>query len=157
MNSTVLTMAASRPLEVIVADDEPADNLLLAMAAQDAQVDMNFTFAEDGEELLQLLIDRVEAGNAPDVVVLDLRMPRCNGLEAMEAISLSQVLRRIPVVMFTTSRRAADMERGLSLGATRFEIKPSSYPELVAFANELVEVVQESEEDGPTRPIDRRK
>src|SRR5688572_31482059 len=113
-----------RALDVIVADDEPTDNLLLALAALDADVEMDFTFAEDGEELLRILIDRVAAGNAPDVVVLDIRMPRCNGLEALEAISLSESVRRIPVVMFTTSSRAADMERGLSLGATRFEIKP---------------------------------
>jgi CheY-like chemotaxis protein len=129
---------AGQAIDVIVADDEPADNLLLALAAQDADVEMNFTFAEDGEELMQILTERVASGKAPDVVVLDIRMPRCTGLEAMELISLSESLRRIPVVMFTTSRRAADMELGLSLGVTRFEIKPSSYPELVAFANELV-------------------
>jgi two-component system response regulator len=145
MKSTVIEPEATSPgraLDVIVADDEPSDNLLLALAAQDAEVEMNFTFAEDGEELLQILIDRVAAGQAPDVVVLDIRMPRCNGLEALEAISLSASLRRIPVVMFTTSRRAADMERGLSLGAARFEIKPSTYPELVAFANELVDIAR---------------
>jgi CheY-like chemotaxis protein len=60
----------------------------------------------------------------------------------MEVISASEVLRRIPVVMFTTSRRAADQAQGLRLGVTRFEIKPSSYPELVAFANELANVVR---------------
>jgi CheY-like chemotaxis protein len=142
MNSAVKVMQATRPLDVLVADDEPADNLLLALAAKDAHVDMTFTFAEDGEELLRVLAERVTEGNAPDVVVLDIRMPRCTGLEAMEVISASEVLRRIPVVMFTTSRRSVDMERGLSLGVTRFEIKPSSYPELVAFANELASVVR---------------
>ncbi|HUP72007.1 MAG TPA: response regulator [Acidimicrobiales bacterium] len=145
MKSPVIEKDAASPgraLDVIVADDEPSDNLLLALAAQDAEVEMNFTFAEDGEELLQILIDRVASGQAPDVVVLDIRMPRCNGLEALEAISLSASLRRIPVVMFTTSRRAADMERGLSLGAARFEIKPSTYPELVAFANDLVDIAR---------------
>jgi CheY-like chemotaxis protein len=142
MNSTLKVMQATRPLDVLVADDEPADNLLLALAAKDAHVDMTFTFAEDGEELLRVLAERVTEGNAPDVVVLDIRMPRCTGLEAMEVISASEVLRRIPVVMFTTSRRSVDMERGLSLGVTRFEIKPSSYPELVAFANELASVVR---------------
>jgi CheY-like chemotaxis protein len=142
MNSTVQVMQATRPLDVIVADDEPADNLLLALAAKDARVDMTFTFAEDGEELLRILAERVTEGNAPDLVVLDIRMPRCSGLEAMEVISASEVLRRIPVVMFTTSRRAADQAQGLRLGVTRFEIKPSSYPELVAFANELANVVR---------------
>jgi CheY-like chemotaxis protein len=136
------TTPSSQPIDVIVADDEPADNLLLALAAQDADAEMNFTFAEDGEELLKILTERVASGNVPDVVVLDIRMPRCTGLEAMELISLSESLRRIPVVMFTTSRRAADMELGLSLGVTRFEIKPSSYPELVAFANDLVSVAR---------------
>ena len=142
MNSAVKVMQATRPIDVLVADDEPADNLLLALAAKDAHVDMTFTFAEDGEELLRVLAERVTEGNAPDVVVLDIRMPRCTGLEAMEVISASEVLRRIPVVMFTTSRRSVDMERGLSLGVARFEVKPSSYPELVAFANELASVVR---------------
>ena len=137
-----LATESIRPLDVIVADDEPADNLLLALAALDAGVEMNFTFAEDGEELLRMLSERVTSGNAPDVVVLDIRMPRCTGLEAMELISLSHDLRKIPVVMFTTSRRDADMERGLSLGATRFEIKPSTYPALVAFAGDLAIVAR---------------
>ena len=85
---------------------------------------------------------RASATTGTDVVVLDIRMPRCTGLEAMELISLSHDLRKIPVVMFTTSRRDADMERGLSLGATRFEIKPSTYPALVAFAGELAIVAR---------------
>ena len=141
MTAAVQAMKATRAIDVLVADDEPADNLLLAIAAKDAQVEMAFTFAEDGEELLRILDERVASGNAPDVVVLDIRMPRCTGLEAMEVISKSEVLRRIPVVMFTTSRRAADKAQGLSLGVTRFEIKPSSYPALVDFANELADVV----------------
>ena len=134
--------ATAPALEVIVADDEPSDNLLLALAALDANEEMNFTFTEDGEELLRILIERVASGNTPDVVVLDIRMPRCTGLEALESISLSQSLRRIPVVIFTTSRRSADLERGLSLGATKFAIKPSSYPELVAFANDIAEIAR---------------
>lgn len=131
-----------RALDVVVADDEPTDKLLLALAALDADVEMNFTFAEDGEELLRILIERVTAGNAPDVVVLDIRMPRLSGLEALAAMSMAQSLRRIPVVIFTTSRRSADLERGLSLGATKVSIKPSSYPELVTFANDLAEIAR---------------
>jgi two-component system response regulator len=132
----------TRPLRVVVADDEPSDNLLLALAAHDAQIDIDFTFVEDGEELVELLSVRVAAGNAPDVVVLDLRMPRCNGLEAMELISLSEVLRRIPVVVLTTSRRVEDRERGLALGVARYTIKPSSYGELVMFADGLEKVAR---------------
>ena len=140
--SATPTNAPVRPLDVIVADDEASDNLLLTMAARDAEVEMTLTFAKDGEELLRMLNERVASGNAPDVVVLDIRMPRCSGLEVMEVISVSEVLRRIPVVMYTTSRRVADMERALTLGVTKFEVKPSSYPELVAFAKGLVNVVR---------------
>jgi CheY-like chemotaxis protein len=140
MISTVLaplTIPPGRPLDVIVADDESADNFLMVLAAVDAGAQMNFTFAEDGEEFLQVLAARVAAGNIPDLVVLDIRMPRCSGLEVMEAIAESEFLRRIPVVMFTTSRRATDRKRGVSLGVTRFEIKPNSYAGLVSFMGEL--------------------
>ena len=140
--SANLTKAPVHPLDVLVADDEASDNLLLTMAARDAEVEMTLTFAKDGEELLRILNERVASGNAPDVVVLDIRMPRCSGLEVMEVISVSEVLRRIPVVMYTASRRVADMDRALALGVTKFEVKPSSYPELVAFAKGLVNVVR---------------
>jgi two-component system response regulator len=136
------TMQARTSLDVIVAEDEPSDRLLLAMAATDADLDLSFTFAEDGEDLLSILMQRLDVGLPPDVIVLDIRMPRCNGLEAMEIISSHEALRAIPVVMFTTSRRLADMERGLSLGVVRYEVKPRSYPELVAFARELAEVAR---------------
>jgi two-component system, response regulator len=129
-------------LDVIVAEDEPSDRLLLAMAACEANIEMAFTFAEDGEELLRILAERAESGTLPDLIVLDIRMPRCSGLEAMETIASSPALRDIPVVMFTTSRRDADMERGLSLGVARFEVKPRTYPALVAFARELLDVVR---------------
>lgn len=131
------TIPPGRPLDVIVADDESADNFLMVLAADDAGTQMNFTFAEDGDELLRVLAARVAAGDIPDVVVLDIRMPRCTGLEAMEVIASSEVLRRIPVVMFTTSRRVTDRQRGVSLGVTRFEIKPNSYAGLVSFMGEL--------------------
>lgn len=49
------TISPSRPLDVIMADDEPSDRLLFSLAAQDAAVDINFTFVDDGEELLELL------------------------------------------------------------------------------------------------------
>lgn len=129
-------------LDVIVAEDEPSDRLLLAMAATDADLELSFTFAEDGDDLLGILRQRVEAGLLPDVIVLDIRMPRCNGLEAMEIIAADETLRSIPVLMFTTSRRLADMEHGLSLGVVRYEVKPRSYPELVAFARTIAEVVR---------------
>jgi CheY-like chemotaxis protein len=140
--TTALTRQDQTAIDVIVAEDEPSDRLLLAMAATDAELDLSFTFAEDGEDLLDILGQRVEAGLPPDVIVLDIRMPRCNGLEAMEIIAADERLRSIPVVMFTTSRRIADMERGLSLGVVRYEVKPRSYPELVAFARTIVEIVR---------------
>lgn len=136
------TMQGRAALDVVVAEDEPSDRLLLAMAATDADLELSFTFAEDGDDLLAILHQRVAAGLLPDVIVLDIRMPRRNGLEAMEIIAADETLRSIPVVMFTTSRRLADMERGLSLGVTRYEVKPRSYPELVAFARTIAEVVR---------------
>ena len=132
-------------LDVIVADDEPGDNLLFTLAAKDAACELKLTFVADGEELLRLLADRLAAGDPPDVVVLDIRMPRCSGLEAMEVIASSEELRRIPVVMFTTSRREADISRGLELGVVRFETKPSSYPELVEFLGELPDAARSRE------------
>jgi CheY-like chemotaxis protein len=132
------------PLDVIVADDEPADNLLFTLAANDSDTDMQITFAADGVELLRILTERMLDRRAPDLVVLDLRMPKCTGLEAMEAIAASDLLRDVPVVMFTTSRREADIRRATELGVLRFVTKPSSYSELVAFMAELSDIASEA-------------
>lgn len=69
-------------------------------------------------------------------------MPRCDGFGAMHAISSSEILDRIPVVMWNASHRVIDKERCLQLGATAFKVKPSNYAELVDFANELTEIVR---------------
>jgi CheY-like chemotaxis protein len=140
--STVAPRSRTRhaSIDILVADDQPGDNLMLALAAQEAGADVAFTFVDDGEELLLVLAERTRRGNLPDVLMLDLRMPRCSGLEVLALLAGSEVLRTVPIVMFTVSRREVDRERGLALGATRFVNKPSSYGELMDFTNELAEL-----------------
>jgi CheY-like chemotaxis protein len=129
------------PIDVVVADDDLADNLMLTTAAQDARADLRFTFVEDGFSLLSVLSERIAAGQDPDLVVLDMRMPRCSGLEAMEKIRDTPSLAHIPVVMFTTSRREADIRRAQELGVAEYAIKPSTYAELVEFTDRLNRLV----------------
>ena len=133
-------------ITILMADDDADDRMLAADAMKESRLGNTFRCVEDGQELMDYLMRRgkYSHGNAPrpGLILLDLNMPRKDGRQALQEIKSDPELRRIPVVMFTTSRRAADMERGLSLGATRFEIKPSSYPALVAFANELADVAR---------------
>ena len=136
--------AIRSPLDVLVADDEPADKLLVALAAGEAATEIRFSFVDDGEQLLVALAKRIADGNPPDVVVLDLRMPRCSGLEALERLAESNTAREIPIVMFTNSRRQSDMDRAIELGVVRFQTKPASYTELVEFIDELGRIVAEA-------------
>jgi CheY-like chemotaxis protein len=96
----------------------------------------------DGEELVDYLLRRgkyesASASPRPDLILLDLNMPRKDGREALKEIRAHQELRRVPVVVFTTSRADTDIERVYELGANSFVTKPAGFDELVATVTQL--------------------
>lgn len=98
-------------------------------------------FLEDGEELTDYLFRRgrwasVDAPR-PELILLDLNMPRKDGREALAEIKADPDLRRIPVVVLTTSSSPEDVRRAYSLGANSYVTKPGSYEGLVAAVRAL--------------------
>lgn len=122
---------SSHPVDVIVADDDLDDQYLLVLAAEEAGVEMELTFVDDGVELMTALGHRVAEGRLPDLVVVDLRMPRVGGHRCLELIADDEILSTIPTVVLSSSTRAADRERAIGEGAIQYEVKPTSYRELV--------------------------
>ena len=82
---------------------------------------------EDGDELVQAL----EGGLSPSLIILDLHMPRMHGLVALEKIRANPAFRRIPIIVMTTSWSEEDIERAYDLGAQSFVIKPVLFDELL--------------------------
>lgn len=119
-----------------MAEDDPDDRLLARDALDEAALAGRLCFVEDGEELLDYLHRRGrfhDPATSPDphVILLDLNMPRKDGREALQEIKSDPTLRRIPVVVLTTSTEQEDIARSYDLGVNSFVTKPASFEGLV--------------------------
>ncbi|BFM21713.1 response regulator [Gilvimarinus japonicus] len=125
-----------KPLIILMADDDADDRLLAEEAMVESRVLNELHFAEDGVELLEYLkgdgkfADR-SAYPLPGLILLDLNMPKKDGREALAEIKGDPALRRIPVVILTTSKAEEDMIKGYDLGAASYISKPVTFDALV--------------------------
>lgn len=120
---------------ILVVEDSPED-VELTLAALDAHRLVNgVIIARDGEEALDYLYDRGRfAGHSngtPVVVLLDLKMPKVDGLEVLRQMKSDPALRSIPVVMLTSSREEADLVRSYALGANAYVVKPVDFQQFI--------------------------
>lgn len=135
-------MPDAQPVPILVADDDPDDRLLLREAFRDSRLANELHFAEDGQQLLDYLQRRPPYGDArrhplPGLILLDLNMPRVSGREALLALKDDPLLRRIPVVIFSTSSAEDEARDCLAAGAAAFIGKPSSYSGLLDVVRQL--------------------
>jgi CheY-like chemotaxis protein len=126
----------NKPKVVLMAEDDSDDRLLVKDAMAECRWEGDLRFVENGEELLDYLMRRGkyrQPGNAPrpGLILLDLNMPRRDGREALREIKADGELRRIPVVVFTTSKADTDIDRMYELGANSFISKPIHFDALV--------------------------
>ncbi len=138
------------PIAILLADDDPDDRMMAAEALEESRVVNTLATVEDGEELLEYL--RCEGRYAdrdptlPGLILLDLNMPRMDGREALAAIKKDPRLRRIPVVVLTTSRAEEDIIKSYDLGVNSFISKPVTFDGLVSIMAELgrywIEIVE---------------
>lgn len=121
------------PLTILMADDDKDDQLLTRDAFESARLTNDLRTVDDGVELLAYLRREGEYADAPrpGLILLDLNMPRMDGREALEAIKADPDLRRIPIIVMTTSKAEEDLMRSYDLGAASFITKPVTFPELV--------------------------
>ena len=131
-----MTPATHKSIVILMADDDADDRLLARDAFHECQLDRELEFVENGEELMDYLRHHGKYAARPDerlpgLILLDLNMPRKDGREALQEIKSDPELRRIPVVIFTTSRADTDIGRVYDLGANSFITKPVAFDALV--------------------------
>ena len=117
----------SRRFEFLLVEDNPGDIRLTREALKEGQVRVNLTIARDGVEALQLLRGNGEGKPKrcmPDLILLDLNLPRMDGRELLAQIKTDPELRHIPVVVLTTSSAEKDVLRAYDLHANCFITKP---------------------------------
>jgi CheY-like chemotaxis protein len=127
---------------IVIADDDPDDRMLIRDALEENRLAYDLQFVQDGEELMDLLYRRGKfAGDPglspPDLILLDLNMPRKNGREALQEIGQDPHLRPIPVVVLSTSTSEEDIRLSYELGANSFITKPTSFEGLVEITGTL--------------------
>jgi CheY-like chemotaxis protein len=125
-------MDPDKHIYILLAEDDPDDQLLTRRALHQGPASVAMTVVEDGAELLQFLRreDEYEGARRPDLILLDLNMPRMDGREALREIKTDPELRRIPVVVLTTSEAERDILESYNLGVNAFVTKPVSFDAL---------------------------
>ena len=128
-------MESRETIVILIAEDDPDDRMLTIRALEQNRLANDIKWVEDGEELMDYLHRRgayAHAGSAPrpGLILLDLNMPRMDGREALQAIKADPELRRIPVVVLTTSRAEQDVVQSYDLGVNAFVTKPVTFEEL---------------------------
>lgn len=114
------------PIEILLVEDSPSDIDLTREALDDTKIRNNLSVSRDGVEALAFLRREGEFADAPkpDLILLDLNLPKKDGREVLEEIKADPVLRRIPVVVLTTSQAEADIIRSYDLHANCYVPKP---------------------------------
>ena len=131
-----------KPIVLLMAEDDADDRLLVKEALEESRVLNVLHFVEDGEQLLDYLRRQgryadPESSPRPGLILLDLNMPRMDGREALRAIKADPELRRIPIVVMTTSKAEEDIFRSYDLGASSYITKPVTFDRLVELMKTL--------------------
>jgi CheY-like chemotaxis protein len=132
-------MVEPRPITILMADDDADDRELAREALAESRVLNELHAVSDGAELLEFLRHEGRYADAPrpDLILLDLNMPKLDGREALGALKNDPKLRSIPVVILTTSHAEEDVVRSYDLGANSFISKPVTFVGLVDVMREL--------------------
>ena len=121
-----------RSFEILLVDDSYGDTLLMRQALASLQTSTTVVIAEDGERALQMLRrqDQFASQSRPDIIFLDLNLPKLSGREVLAQIRGDSALKTIPVIVFSGSRATADIANSYALHANAYIAKPAQYQDL---------------------------
>ncbi len=120
-------MRSAKP--ILLVEDDREDAMTVGPALKDLKVTNRLIHAVNGEEALDSL--KSESNKKPCVILLDLKMPKMNGIEFLKIAKADEGLKKIPVVMLTTSRQEQDVVESFKLGVAGYIVKPADYKKFV--------------------------
>jgi two-component system, response regulator len=132
----------SFPVDILLVEDNPHDVLLTLRAFDRFQMANRVHVARDGEEALDFVFRRAQyaeraAGEAPKLILLDLKLPKVDGLEVLRQLKSDPLTRAIPVVVLTSSAEERDLVRGYALGVNSYIVKPVDFEAFMEAARVL--------------------
>jgi len=135
----VSIITAIMPIEVLLVEDNPGDAQLTRIALEDSKISINLNVVEDGVEAMAFLRKQEKYVKAahPDIVLLDLNLPRKDGREVLAEIKGDEKLKRIPVVILTTSQAEEDILKAYNLCANCYITKPVDFDQFVKIVQSI--------------------
>jgi two-component system response regulator len=133
--------APVQPIEVLLVEDDPGDELMTREAFEDNKIGNTLHVVRDGEEALDFLYRRGRYAGAPtpDLILLDLNLPKYDGRQVLERIKSDPELAHIPVVVLTTSSAEEDILRSYKLHANAYVTKPVDLDQFIAAVRQIDE------------------
>ncbi|WP_040834992.1 response regulator [Nocardia brevicatena] len=130
-----------RPIDILLVEDDPGDELMTREAFEDNKIGNTLHVAHDGQEALDFLYRQGEYTDAPrpDLILLDLNLPKYDGRQVLEKIKADSELAHIPVVVLTTSAAEEDILRSYKLHANAYVTKPVDLDQFVAAIKQIDE------------------
>ena len=127
---------------ILMVEDNPDDEELTLLALRQYRLANEIVVARDGEEALDYLFGRGayagrDTSEVPQLVLLDINLPKLNGIEVLEAIRADERTRYVPVVMLTTSREERDLVGSYRLGANSYIVKPVDFAQFTEAVRQL--------------------
>ena len=127
------TKIAAKPIEILLVEDSEGDVGLIEEVFEDAKIRNNLHVVEDGEEAMLFLNNEGQFSGAPrpDIILLDLNLPKKDGREVLEEVKEDDNLKNIPVVVLTTSKAEEDILRSYNLHANAYITKPVDFDQFI--------------------------
>ncbi|MEU4878265.1 response regulator [Streptomyces sp. NPDC021608] len=134
-----MTLPSATPIDVLLVEDDPGDELMTREAFEDNKIGNTLHVVRDGEEALDFLYRRAAHPNAPrpDLILLDLNLPKYDGRQVLETIKSDPDLAHIPVVVLTTSAAEEDILRSYRLHANAYVTKPVDLDQFIAAVRQI--------------------
>lgn len=135
----------SKP-RIFVVEDNPGDIHLLRLALQSANLDCDLTVVDDGQEALDFVRQRgnYEDSVVPDLVVLDLNVPKNDGIEILEALRTNPAFAQVPIAVLSSSSSPRDIAKAERLGVERFIAKPPDLEEYLTIGGVLKQLLADN-------------
>jgi CheY-like chemotaxis protein len=132
-------MITTLPIQVLLVEDNPGDAHLTKIALADGKMHINLSIVEDGVEAIAFLRRQGKYAEAPhpDLILLDLNLPKKDGREVLKEIKTDQLLKRIPVVILTTSQAEEDILKAYDLCANCYIAKPVDFDQFIKIVQSI--------------------
>jgi CheY-like chemotaxis protein len=149
-----MSISCNQSCRVLLAEDDEIDVMLLKRAFREVNVHTDVHACSNGDEVLSYLTGRGEYGDRqkyplPQLLLLDLKMPFKNGFEVLEWLRTDPILRKLPVVIMTSSKLTRDINRAYELGASSYFVKSTDPEKLV----QVVKIIEEYWCEHAEKPI----